>query len=346
MAATTRSSRHHWGRLLLLGFCILALVAAGATYYLGRQITAPIDRIEGVFTDLEDRPTRPTTGRASEAVNILVLGTDRRSDSPTTGNGAQAPAWLPGAQRSDAMMLLHIDADREGASVISFPRDSWVEIPERGHAKINAAYSYGGAPLAVETVETLTGVRIDHLAVIDWAGVRSLTDELGGVTVTVAETVFDSTRDVRWPAGVHRLDGRAALDYVGQRYGLPGGDLDRARRQQNFLRALMVDTLGRISDGRPWEIYQVVRVITNHLTVDAEWSARAMASLAWSLRGIDSSNVAFLTVPVAGIGWEGLQSVVHLDHEVGDRLWRAVRADRVAAWLREHPEAPLTDVVR
>jgi LCP family protein required for cell wall assembly len=285
-------------------------------------------------------------GPASEAVNILVLGTDRRSDKPTTGQLAQAPAWLSGAQRSDAMMLLHIDGDRKGASIVSLPRDSWVEIPGYGHAKINAAYSYGGPSLAVEAVENLTGVRIDHLAVIDWAGIRGITDELGGVTVTIPETVHDSARDISWPAGEHRLDGQAALEYVAQRYGLPGGDLDRARRQQNFLRTLMVDTLGRLSDGNPLDVYQLLRVMTNHLSVDEEWSSNEMAKLAWSLRGVNGSDVAFLTVPVAGFGWEELQSVVYLDHAAGKRLWTAVRDDRVSAWVRDNPEAPLTEQVR
>jgi LCP family protein required for cell wall assembly len=346
MPATRTRRRHHVMRVLLLGFVVVTLIAAGTAYYLGRQIAEPIDRIEGVFTNLEKRPPRPSIGPAAEAVNVLVLGTDRRSATPTTGDLAQAPAWLSGAQRSDAMMLLHIDSDRDSASVISFPRDSWVEIPGYGHAKINAAFSYGGPSLAVETVEKLTGVHIDHLAVIDWAGIRSITDELGGVTVTIPEAVHDSARDVSWAAGAHHLDGQAALEYVGQRYGLPLGDLDRARRQQNFLRALMVDTLGRLSDGKPWDVYQLLQVITNNLSVDDEWSTEEMARLAWSLRGIDDADVAFLTAPVAGFGWEDLQSVVYLDHGVSRGLWSAVREDRVPAWVRDHPEAPLTDDVR
>jgi LCP family protein required for cell wall assembly len=346
MAATRTRRRHRLVRVLLIGFCIAAVIAAGTAYYLGRQLAAPIDRIEGVFTGLEDRPVRSTIGRSPEAVNILVLGTDRRSDTPTTGAAAQAPAWVPGAQRSDAMLLVHIDGDREGASVISLPRDSWVDIPDHGPAKINAAYSYGGPSLTVATVERLTGVRIDHLAVIDWAGIRSLTDELGGVTVTIPEAVYDSARDVGWSAGVHRLDGQAALDYVGQRYGLPLGDLDRARRQQNFLRSIMGDTLRRLSDAKPWDVYQLLRVITSHLSVDAEWSNKEMAKLAWSLRGLDDSGVAFLTAPVAGFGWESLQSVVYLDHVVAQRLWDAVRNDGVSAWVQNHPEAPLADEVR
>ena len=346
MTASRHRSKHHRALVLLSVLGVIVLASTASAYYLEQRLVAPIVRIEDVFTDLENRPPKPSEGPAAEALNILLLGTDRRSEEPTTGDDAGAPTWVPGAQRTDAMLLLHVDGDREGATVISLPRDSWVTVPGYGENKINAAFSYGGPSLAVATVEQLTHVRIDHLAVIDWDGIRDLTDELGGVTVTIPETVYDSARDITWTAGEHHLDGQAALDYVGQRYGLPGGDLDRASRQQNFLRSLMVDTLSRVQNAGPSGVYQLLSVLTRHLSVDAEWETRDMAGLAWSLRGLDDDEVAFLTVPVAGLGWEGPQSVVHLDLAAGRRLWTAVREDRVADWLRAHPDVPLGETVR
>jgi len=346
MSETRKRRRHRGVRIALISFCVLLVTATGVAYYLGQRLVAPIDRIEGVFSGLEDRPPKPSKGPGADAVNILLLGTDRRSAVPTTGSDARAAAWVPGAQRADAMLVLHISADRDEASVISLPRDAWVELPHRGFDKLNAAYSYGGPSLAVEAIEKLTQLRIDHLAVIDWAGLRELTDELGGVTVTVPETVHDSARGVTWTAGTHHLGGQEALNYVGQRYGLPGGDLDRARRQQNFLRTVMGEALGRLSDAGTWDVYELLRVMTSNISVDEEWSTKDMAKLAWSLRDIDESNVAFLTVPVAGLGWEGPQSVVYLDHGAGRQLWNAVREDRMSGWLREHPAAALLDSVR
>jgi len=346
MAASTGRGRHRLARVLLVSFLVTLVAATSVAYYLGHRLVAPIERIDGVFDDLPDRPVKPSKGPAAEAVNILLLGTDRRSDVPTTGEHARADAWVPGAQRADAMLLVHIDGDRRGASVVSLPRDSWVQLPGRGFDKLNAAYSYGGPSLSVAAVENLTGVRIDHLAVIDWAGVRNLTDALGGVTVEVPETVYDSARRVTWTKGRHRLDGRTAVDYVGQRYGLPGGDLDRARRQQNFLREVMSQTLSRLGDGSIWDVYELLRVITSNVSIDSEWSTQELARLAWSLRGLEEDDVAFLTVPVAGFGYEGPQSVVHLDRAAGNELWSAVRADRVARWLEHHRDAPLSDVVR
>ncbi|WP_134741394.1 LCP family protein [Nocardioides sp. 503] len=346
MGATRPRRKHRTALVLLTVLGVLAVVSVGGAYYLGRRVVAPIERIDHVFTGLENRPSKPVRGPAARAVNILLLGSDRRSDEPTTGDGARAAAFVPGAQRSDTMMLLHIDADRRGASIVSLPRDSWVTVPGHGENKINAAFSYGGASLAVATVEELTHVRVDHLAIIDWDGLRALTDELGGVTVTVPETVHDSARDITWTAGEHHLDGEAALAYVRQRYGLPGGDLDRASRQQNFLRTLMADTLERVGDSGPWGVYQLLGTITQHLSVDAEWSTKDMTRLFWSLRDLDEDEVTFMTVPVAGLGYEGPQSVVHLDHAAGRRLWDAVRSDRLASWVRQHPDAPLGETVR
>lgn len=345
MARARRRRRHRLGLVLLVSFLVLLVSASGVAYYLGQQLAAPIERIDRVFEDLPDRPPKPARGPAAEAVNILLLGTDRRSDVPTTGDRAQADAWVPGAQRADAMLLVHVDGDRDGVSVVSLPRDSWVELPGRGYDKLNAAFSYGGPRLAVAAVEALTRVRIDHLAVIDWDGLRSLTDELGGVTVEVPRTVHDSARDVTWTAGRHHLDGEQALAYVGQRYGLPGGDLDRSRRQQNFLRTVMGDVLGRLADGGLYGTYRLLRVLAHHLSVDAEWSTRSMASLAWSLRHLDDDDVAFLTAPVAGFGYEGPQNVVYLDRAAGNELWSALRADRLDPWVTRHREVLLGDAV-
>lgn len=337
-------------RRLLIGLLLVVLVlGAGAVtgaFYLKEKLTGQIGRIEGVFQDLEDRPPVFTKRNRGRAVNILLMGTDRRSTVPTTGEAAAAPEWVPGAQRTDALMLLHIEGDRRGATLVSLPRDSWVPVPGYGMAKINAAFSYAGPSLAVQTVEQLTNVRIDHLAVIDWEGFRQLTDAVGGVTVSIPTTVHDSARGVTWPAGQHTLGGQQALDYVGQRYGLPGGDLDRVRRQQSFLRTLMVDHVRpRLRQG-PREVYRLLDIMTRNLSVDEEWTVRDMAELALSLRHLRSADVHFLTVPVRGLGDESGQSVVYLDHPRASLLWRAVRTDEMDAWARRHPEHMTGSMVR
>lgn len=340
---TSRPARRkrHRLRTFLLSMVALIMVPvvglAGVALYLEHRLTGQMNRIDGVFTGLTDRPDK-AAGPAARAVNILLLGTDRRSDAPTTGRAAAAPTWLPGAQRSDAIMILHIDSDRRGASVISIPRDAWVPIPGHGTGKINAAFSFGGPSLAVETIEQLTDVRIDHLAVVDWDGFRHLTDELGGVTLDIPQTVHDSYRDITWTAGRHRLNGDQALNYVGQRAGLPGGDFDRIHRQQYFLRTLLDDTLTQELVRSPKKAYGILDVLTENLSVDDEWSVGSMRSLVMSLRHLRSAAIEYATVPLAGTGMEGEQSVVHLDEKRGGQMWRAVRSDGVSEWLVNHPD--------
>ncbi|QMW67135.1 LCP family protein [Mumia sp. ZJ1417] len=325
--------RRHTLRNVLLGLLacvvVLALALGGVAWYLQERLVGQVDRVDDAFTGLENRPA-PAQG---DGVNILLMGTDRRSDEPTTGDDADSPAWLPGEQRTDSLMVLHVDADREGASIVSIPRDSWVTIPGYGENKINAAFSFAGPSLAVETVEQLTDLRIDHIAIVDWDGFRELTDELGGVEVVVPETVHDSARDKTWEAGTHRMDGEEALLYVRQRYGLPGGDFDRIKRQQNFLRALMGQTLSADTLSSPTKAYGVLDAVTEHLTVDAEWTTGDMRGLLLSLRNLRADDIAFTTAPVKGTGREGAQSVVRLDRDKGRELWGAVREDRAAEWV-------------
>jgi LCP family protein required for cell wall assembly len=326
--------------------CGLALLLPVLTAFVwsGHRLNSNIDRIDGVFHGLENRPAR-ATGAAADALNVLLLGTDRRSDVPTTGSDAEAPAWQPGEQRSDTIMILHIDADRSAASLVSIPRDTWLEVPNHGWAKINAAFSWGGPSLAVETVEAFTGIHIDHLAMIDWAGFVELVDAVGGIDVTVPATVTDSARGVTWRAGEHHLKGEEALLYVGQRYGLPNGDLDRARRQQVVLRSLMGTALGDGVTSSPRRLYDFIDTITRHLSVDRGWSSLDIGRLAFSLRGLGANDVTYLMLPVVGFGDESGQSVVYADRRRCRLLWSAVHDDSVAAWAERHPQLITESIV-
>ncbi|KQW48825.1 hypothetical protein ASC77_08835 [Nocardioides sp. Root1257] len=340
-------NRHHVRNAvigLLVCLALLALAPVGTVLYLEHRLSGNVDRIPGVFDGLRDRPSRPA-GPAGDAVNILLIGTDRRSDVPTTGSDAEAASWVVGAQRSDAMMILHISADRRSASVISIPRDTWVTVPGVGSAKINAAYSYGGPSLAVQTVELLTAIRIDHVAVVDWTGFAALIDAVGGIDVTVPETVVDTARAVTWSAGVHHLDGAAALTYVRQRYGLRGGDLDRVARQQAVLRTLMQSALHQEMRKDPKMLFDFLDTVTQHLSVDDAWSTRDMVGLVISMRSFETAHLTYLTMPVRGFGREGDQSVVYADRRAASGLWGAVVTDELAEWTARHPRSLTPTVV-
>jgi LCP family protein required for cell wall assembly len=322
--------------LIAVGVAVALLVVAGlgALWYTNHTLGS-IDRFTSAL-EPDDRATKATEGPAAEAINILLLGVDK-------GNGESIESelsdgeWTRGAFRSDTMMLLHVPADRESAYLVSIPRDSYVEIPDHGRQKINAAFSLGGPDLAIRTVERLTDVYIDHVAMVDWAGFKRLTEVVGGVEVTIPETFTDASQDRTWEAGTYTLEGEDALAYVRTRYGLEGGDLGRIKRQQNFLRATLEKTLSQGTLANPIKLRGLLGAVADNMTVDSNFTPDLMRRLARDLRSAGSDDVVYLTVPVRGLhDVDGVGSVVLLDEERGRALWRAVAEDDVDAYLDTH----------
>ena len=329
---------------LLVCFLLLGVASLAGVLWLQAKVEGNIERLPDTFTGLTDRPAKPTAGSAADAMNILVLGTDTRSDAPTTGT--EAPGWKPGQARSDTMLLVHLDGNRRAASVVSIPRDSWVDIPGHGKGKVNWAYSFGGPNLTVETVEKMTDVRIDHLAVVDWDGFKTLTDAVGGVDILIPKTVYDAARGVRWEAGRHHLDGEQALLYVRQRHGLQDGDLDRVARQQAFLRTLLEQALAQELRKNPGQVLDLLTLFSKHASLDDDWSTLQLAKLAASLRNLRTADINYLTLPTDGTGMVGDQSVVRPDPSHDRDLWRAVREDRMGEWVDDNQDLLTPEVVR
>lgn len=326
--------------LVVLGGLVVAgvLAVGGGALWLNSRV----ERFGDPFTAIPEdaRPTRPAPVVAADAdpLNVLVLGSDSRISA---GDPSQ---WEAGAQRTDAIMLVHLDGDREHASVMSIPRDSWVSVPGHGEAKINASYSLGGPALLVQTIEQLTGVRVDHVAVADFDSFTELTDALGGVEITVGQDVYDSggLGQLVVGKGTHLLDGAQALAYTRQRYGLPGGDFDRVKRQQNWARAILSRAVSQGTLTDPGRATSFVQSVAGAVAVDDNLGLADMVRLATELKGLRSGDVAFLTAPVAGTGWspDGSQSIVRLDHEALAPLAEAIATDDVTRYLAEDPDAP------
>jgi LCP family protein required for cell wall assembly len=319
-------------KVLAVVAAVLVLLVAGiAALVAERQRTydRQIERIEGAFPAEPGRPAR-APGRAE---NVLLVGSDRRDDEVTTGQDADEPLWGYGLQRADIIMLVHLPADRDHVYFVSFPRDTWTKIQGHGKAKINAAYSFGGSPLLIATIEQLTGVRIDHFAALDFEGFKSMTDAVGGVNVRVAEPVTDPKRDVSWSAGTHHLDGERALDFVRQRYNLPGGDFDRIKRQHAFLKALGNRAISRSTLANPLRLNSFLEAFTTSVSVDRGLTIQKLRSLALQFRSIRADDGVFMTAPIAGTGTEDQQSVVYLDKAKSRSLFRALRTDEVDSYL-------------
>ncbi|GAA2607007.1 LCP family protein [Actinomadura fulvescens] len=328
-----RKRKRRWPRVLAAVVVFVLLVVAGIGGLIWQRESSyngNIERIPGAMPSGKSRPGPNVTGTE----NWLLVGSDTRADLGTTGDGGRV--WKPGAQRSDTIMLLHLPADRSKAYVVSFPRDSWVDIPGYGNQKINAAFSFGGPPLLIETVEKLTGARIDHYGAIDFEGFKSMTDALGGVEVDIAQSVYDPARKVSWPAGRQRLDGEKALLFVRQRYNLPNGDFDRIKRQQAFLGALAKKAADGGTISNPFKLDRFLSAFTKSISVDDKVDAGKLRSLALSLRNIRPANVAFLTAPNKGSAQRGKQSVVLLDRVKAGALFDALKTAEMAGYVSKY----------
>lgn len=340
----TLARRHKALTVLLVLALVLVVPVLVWAYYLNRQLSEIPRFSTTTTTDIPgvERPERP----AGESMNILLLGSDDpdgADDGPSLEELLASGTWDPGAFRSDTILVLHLDADRTGGQLVSLPRDSWVEIPGHGQNKINAAFSLGGPALMQQTVEQVTGLYIDHAMIVDFAGFEEITRIVGGVEVFVPETVTDSARDRVWTEGIHHIEGEEALDYVRQRYGLPGGDFDRIQRQQNFLRALLHKLTSTGVVANPKRVTALAGELAETVAVDEEFTPSAMRDLALSLRSFDSSRLEFATAPHNGTGMVGAASVVHLDVPATRDMFTAIGEDDFEAWVAENEAELLPD---
>ncbi|WP_225802449.1 LCP family protein [Streptomyces sp. NK15101] len=322
--APPRRRRGPRARTVLLGALALlvgaVLLTAGAGYWAYQHYTGRVQRIPQTF------PTNaPVPATSKGGKNFLLVGLDSRSDVPITGSDAKGRLWKYGDQRSDAMMLVHVPEDHSAAYVVSLPRDSWVDIPGRGRAKLNAAFSWGGPPLLIDTVQRLTDVRVDHFAVIDWNGFRKLTDAVGGVDIIMS----DGER--------RHMNGEQALDYVGEREDLPNGDFDRTHRQQNYLRTVLEKVMGSASLKDPLRLKETLDIFTETVSVDERFGDDEMRELVWDMREVRAGDMTFMNAPVKGLGTERGQSVVHLDRARCAELWKAFKDDELGPYVGTHP---------
>jgi LCP family protein required for cell wall assembly len=317
----------------------LAVLIGGGVWLLSERWGGNIDRVADVFAGLDEEarpaPARPAEGPGEKPVTFLLVGSDTR--------GHRADGQDPDG-RSDAIMIARFSADRQHAQLISIPRDSWVEIPGRGMNKINASYAFGGPALLIQTVEQLTEVRIDHYVAIDFDGLIQVTDDLGGVDVVLAETT--SNGPYTFPAGTNHLNGDQARWYVGQRHGLPGGDFDRVRRQQQYLRAMFSKLFTANTFSDPGRLDSALLAVTSAVKIDETLGNADLLTLAYSTRGVTPENVEFFTAPVLGTGMEGPASVVYLDTVADERMWAYLRGDSLAQNAAEFQDEALPDVPR
>jgi LCP family protein required for cell wall assembly len=322
LQSTTKTSGPGRRRALVVLCSCLVLVIALVTVValsLTRSLVGDLTVLPGVVSGADDS--------RSASLDVLLLGVD---------GSAPDDSWASGATgvRSDTVMLVHVPADRSSVQVISLMRDTWVDVPGHGEAKLNAAFSWGGARLTVETVEALLAVRIDHVAVVDFEGLGAFADALGGVPVE--SPVAFSSRNMpgfSYTAGRNVVEGDRALAFVRERYSFRDADFQRVRNQASFVRGA-VDRLHEVATEKDLPTFAAVtRELSSTAAVDSELTAVSAVEIGWSLRSVSGQAVSTATLPTAGTDTRDGQSVVVQDPDGISRLRDALAADEVAAFI-------------
>jgi len=321
-------------RIAVWSTAAVLLLCAGTAGYLFWRFNHNLRTVDIKAALGSDRPAASSTG----AMNVLVLGSDSRAGD----DGKLAGGISDGTARSDTAMLIHVNQAHNHAVVVSIPRDTLVSrpsctgtsagtkgtvLPEATGVMFNTAYEVGGPACAVKTVESMTGLRMDHFIELDFSGFAKLIDALGGVTVTTTVSIDDSLSGLHLPAGTHHLDGVDALAFVRTRHGVgDGSDLGRIELQQQMIRSVMTQAEGLDLFSSPARLYDLADTATSSLTTDSDLgSITSLISFAEGLKGVGADNVTSVTMPTVTAPSDP-NRLVAVDPQADD-LWAALAGD-------------------
>jgi LCP family protein required for cell wall assembly len=301
--------------IVLLG----AIVAGGFAYL--NHVVGSIPRIPVSFTALHASGT-------SGGMTVLLTG---NQIGPT---GVSAPSQ--GSGQTGLIMLLHVNADHKAGGVVSIPPQTEVHVPGHGTMQLWDAMATGGPSLLVRTVQSVTGVPINHYARIDFTHAAAVINALGGVTVVLPQATTAFGHEFR--VGVNQLNGVTAIDYTRQ----PSlTEQERVLRQQNLMRAMLAKLSQQHLLTNPVTMVRILNAITGALTVDSNFSNSQIVSLATELGKLGASSSTFVTAPVMAAG-----NTVTLDQPVAGQLWSAVNHDSLATFAKQNPAAVTPAVVK
>ncbi len=312
---------------------VVVLASAGIGHAVVTSLDADIARVDP-FKDMKNRP------RAGHGMNVLLVGTDGR-DKITEQERRQYHLGGAPCHCTDTIMIVHISEDRERASVVSLPRDSYAETPPHTDQttgehhgphpiKLNAAYAEGGPNLTVRTVESMTHVKIDHYLEVDFTSFMKTVDVLGGVKICTAEPLKDSYTGLDLPAGSHTLMGGQALQYVRSRHVDGASDLGRMKRQQRFLAALIDQATSSGVLLNPLKFRDVTRAVLGSVRADKGFGTDELLDLGRAMRDFSPSSSEFTTVPIGQMGYvvKGIGSTLKWDQAKAGKLFQALRDDK------------------
>jgi LCP family protein required for cell wall assembly len=280
--------RRFWGQpgrrgrriALIIGTVAAVLIAAvaGTYFWLDGKLNRDV--------------TLPATSLTSAGTNWLITGSDSRAGLSRAEIDAMHVGFDEGTLNSDSIMLLHMGSGRP--VLISIPRDSYVDIPGHGWNKINAALAYGGASLLIQTVENVTGLKIDHYMGIGFGGLVAVVNKIGGVQICLNTAINDSYSGVNLPAGCHTLNGDQALSFVRDRHSFATEDLQRIQDQRAFLSALLKKATSPGVYLNPFTALPFGSTAASSMSVDTGTSLLDLVHAASALRDPETG-----TVPIA-----------------------------------------------
>ncbi|MBE3075199.1 MAG: LCP family protein [Actinobacteria bacterium] len=283
---------------------------------------AQVERIDATPTG--DRPP------ASKGYDYVLVGSDSREGLTRAQQKQLSTGSTKVAQgkRTDSIIVVHVPSGDGKPALISLPRDSYVPIPGHGHNKINAAYALGGPRLLVQTIEQVTGVRIDGYVEIGFGGFASVVDSLDGVDICVKRKMNDPKAGINLKPGCQTLDGPNALGYVRARYSDPLGDLGRAQRQRQFLGAIMHKAVSPATALIPWRYYGFATTAGDGLTVGQDTSLRDVTRVLQAMRSVSNGQGLSVTVPISNPSMStDVGSAVKWDKRKAVELFTAIKND-------------------
>ncbi|WP_456302594.1 LCP family protein [Streptomyces tendae] len=340
-----RRRKPRWAVRAVTALSVVVLASAGIGHAVLTGLDSDISRVDA-FKDMKNRP------RAGDGMNVLMVGTDGRDEITEEERRKYRLGGAP-CHCTDTIMIVHISEDRERASVVSLPRDSYAETPghtdrttgehHKGHPlKLNAAYAEGGPQLTIRTVENMTRVKIDHYLEVDFTSFMKTVDILGGVKICTVQPLKDSYTGLDLPAGTHTLKGGQALQYVRARHLDGASDLSRMKRQQRFLAALIDRATSSGILLNPLRFRDVTRAVLGSVRADQGFGTDELLTLGRAMRNFSPSSSEFTTVPIGQMGYavKGVGSTLKWDPAKSERLFDALREDKPLAAPKPRPKGP------
>ncbi|MET4644402.1 LCP family protein [Streptomyces sp. NPDC006539] len=290
---------------------------------------------------------------ANAPLNILVIGTDKRTGKGNEGYGDKSS---PG--HADTNILFHVSKDRTNATALSIPRDLITDIPDcttkqpdgsdkvipgTQNIRFNVSLGQEGRDpgCTMRTVEEITGVKPDHFMMVDFNAVKELTTAVGGVKVCLAHPVKDPDSHLDLPEGESKIQGEDALAFVRTRHSFGNqSDLDRIKVQQQFIASMIRQMKSDDTLTSPTKMYSLADAATKALTVDKGiGSIKKLTALAKELGKIDTKNITFVTAPVIDNPAEKVHATVVLNKAKSDPLFQMMRDDTSLTEVKKQKKA-------